>query len=150
MGFKSGLWLGHSRTFIFLFWSHSSVALPVCLGGSCAFFSGAASVWPFSHKASICEVLQRLVSFQQVLPSQPRSSLVLSERSLGSSTLSHHHQDQNKLHKSLRSQYNNKRGSKASWWQHHAMGMLFSSSDWETCKDRGNNEWSQIQANPWG
>ena len=32
MGFKSGLWLGRSRTFMFLFWSHSSVALPVCLG----------------------------------------------------------------------------------------------------------------------
>ena len=32
MGFMSGLWLGHSRTFTFLFWSHSSVALAVCLG----------------------------------------------------------------------------------------------------------------------
>ena len=31
MGFKAGLWLGPSRTFIFLFWSHSSVALAVCL-----------------------------------------------------------------------------------------------------------------------
>ena len=30
------------------------------------------------------------------------------------------------------------------------MGMLFSTRDWETCKDRGNNEWSQIQANSWG
>ena len=36
------------------------------------------------------------------------------------------------------------------WWQHHAMGMLFSSRNWETCKDRWNNEWSQIQENPWG
>ena len=36
------------------------------------------------------------------------------------------------------------------WWQHRAMGMLFSCRDWETCKDWGNNEWSQIQANPWG
>ena len=36
------------------------------------------------------------------------------------------------------------------WWQHHAMGMLFSGRDWETCQDRGNNEWSQIPANPWG
>ena len=32
MGFKSGLWLGHSRRFTFLFWSHSSVVLAVCLG----------------------------------------------------------------------------------------------------------------------
>ena len=32
IGFKSGLWLGHSRTFIFLFLSHSSVALAVCFG----------------------------------------------------------------------------------------------------------------------
>ena len=27
------------------------------------------------------------------------------------------------------------------------MGMLFSSRDWGTCEDRGNNEWSQIQGN---
>ena len=32
MGFKWGLWLSHSRTFTFLFWSNSSVALAVCLG----------------------------------------------------------------------------------------------------------------------
>ena len=32
MGIKSVLWLGHSRNFMFLFWSHSSVALAVCLG----------------------------------------------------------------------------------------------------------------------
>ena len=32
MGLKSGLWLGHSRIFTFLFWSRSSVALAVCLG----------------------------------------------------------------------------------------------------------------------
>ena len=31
MGFKSALLLGHSRTYTFLFWSHSSVALAVCL-----------------------------------------------------------------------------------------------------------------------
>ena len=36
-----------------------------------------ASIWPLSHKAEICEVLQRLLSFQQVLPSQPRNSVVL-------------------------------------------------------------------------
>ena len=29
------------------------------------------------------------------------------------------------------------------------MGMLFSSRDWGTGKDRGNNEWGQIQANSW-
>jgi len=34
--------------------------------------------------------------------------------------------------------------------QHYAMGMLFSSRNWETCKDRWNNEWSQIQENHWG
>ena len=43
---------------------------------SCEFFSGVASVWPLSHKALICEVLQRLLSFWQILPSQPRSSVV--------------------------------------------------------------------------
>jgi hypothetical protein len=32
------------------------------------------------------------------------------------------------------------------WWQHNAMGMIFSGRDWETGKDRGNNEWSKIQA----
>uniref|UniRef100_UPI00358FA735 carboxyl-terminal PDZ ligand of neuronal nitric oxide synthase protein isoform X2 n=1 Tax=Myxine glutinosa TaxID=7769 RepID=UPI00358FA735 len=32
------------------------------------------SIWPLFHKAWICEVLQRLVSFRQVLPSQPRNS----------------------------------------------------------------------------
>ena len=51
---------------------------------SCAFFSGVASVWPLSHKAEICEVLQRLLSFWQVLSFQPRNSGVLSEWSLGS------------------------------------------------------------------
>ena len=54
---------------------------------SCAFFSGVASVWPFSHKAWICEVLQRLLSFWQVLPSQPRNSVILLEWSLGSWSL---------------------------------------------------------------
>ena len=43
----------------------------------CAFFSGVASVWPLCHKASIREVLQRLLSFQQVLPAQPRITVVL-------------------------------------------------------------------------
>ena len=28
---------------------------------------------------------------------------------------------------------------------HHALGMLFSSRDWETGKDRGNEEWNQIR-----
>ena len=51
---------------------------------SCAFFSGVAFVWPLSYKAEICEVLQRLLSFWQVLPSQPRNCVVLSEWSLGS------------------------------------------------------------------
>ena len=51
---------------------------------SCAFFSGVASILPISHKVSICEVLQRLLSFWQVVPSQPRNSVVLSEWSLGS------------------------------------------------------------------
>ena len=32
IGFKSGLWLGHSRTFTELFWNHSFVILAVCLG----------------------------------------------------------------------------------------------------------------------
>ena len=50
---------------------------------SCAFFSGVASLLPPCHKAWICEVLQRLLSFWQVLPSQPRNSVVLSEWSLG-------------------------------------------------------------------
>ena len=31
-GIQVGLWLGHSRTLTFLFWSHSSVALAECLG----------------------------------------------------------------------------------------------------------------------
>ncbi len=32
IGFKSGLWLGHSKTLILFFWSHSEVDLLVCLG----------------------------------------------------------------------------------------------------------------------
>ncbi len=32
IGFKSGLWLGHSRTVTELLWSHSVVILAVCLG----------------------------------------------------------------------------------------------------------------------
>ena len=32
IGFKAGLWLGHSRTFTFLFWSHSIGDLAVWLG----------------------------------------------------------------------------------------------------------------------
>ncbi len=32
IGFKSGLWLGHSRTVMELLWSHSFVILAVCLG----------------------------------------------------------------------------------------------------------------------
>ena len=34
IGFKSGLWLHHSRTFIFLLFSHSIVALALCFGSS--------------------------------------------------------------------------------------------------------------------
>ena len=37
-----------------------------------------ASVWSLSHEALIYEVLQILLSFRQVLPSQPRNSVVLS------------------------------------------------------------------------
>ncbi len=32
IGFKSGLWLGHSRTVTELLWSHSFIILAVCLG----------------------------------------------------------------------------------------------------------------------
>ena len=32
IGFKSGLWQGHSRTFISLLFGHSSVALSLCFG----------------------------------------------------------------------------------------------------------------------
>uniref|UniRef100_A0A8C7MUW6 Sleeping Beauty transposase HTH domain-containing protein n=1 Tax=Oncorhynchus kisutch TaxID=8019 RepID=A0A8C7MUW6_ONCKI len=28
------------------------------------------------------------------------------------------------------------------WWQHHDVGMFFSSRDWETSQDRGKDEWS--------
>ena len=51
---------------------------------SCAFFSGMASRCPISNKAQMCEVLQRLLSFRQFLPSQPRNSVIVSEWSLGS------------------------------------------------------------------
>ena len=40
---------------------------------SCAFFSGVVSIWPLSHEAYICEVLQRLLSFWQALPFQQRN-----------------------------------------------------------------------------
>ena len=61
--------------------SHALLQTPSVL--SCTFFSGVASVWLLSHKAEICEVLQRLLSFRRILPSQPRTSVVLSEWSLG-------------------------------------------------------------------
>ena len=32
IGFRSGDWLGHSRTLIYFFWSHSLVFLAVCFG----------------------------------------------------------------------------------------------------------------------
>ena len=31
------------------------------------------------------------------------------------------------------------------WWQHHAVGIFFSSRDWKTSQDRGNDERSKVQ-----
>ena len=59
-----------SESFTCLFANSRSVT-------SCAFFSGVASVWHLSHKAEICELLQRLLSFWQVLPSQLRNCVVV-------------------------------------------------------------------------
>ena len=35
------------------------------------------------------------------------------------------------------------------WWKHHAVGMFFSSRDWETSQDWGKDEWSKGQRDPW-
>ena len=45
IGFKSGLWLGHSRTFRDLSQSHSCVVLAVCLG--------LLSCWKVNHRPSL-------------------------------------------------------------------------------------------------
>ncbi len=45
IGFKSGLWLGHSRTVTELLWSHSFVILAVCLGSL--------SCWKVNLRASL-------------------------------------------------------------------------------------------------
>ena len=37
---------------------------------------------------------------------------------------------------------------KAWWWQHYAVGILFSGRDWETSQDRGKDEWSKVQRDP--
>ena len=34
------------------------------------------------------------------------------------------------------------------WWQHHAVGMFFSSRDCETSKDRGKDDRSKVQRDP--
>ena len=38
--------------------------------------------------------------------------------------------------------------SEASWWQHHAVGMFFSCSYWETSQDQGKDERSKVQRYP--
>ena len=38
--------------------------------------------------------------------------------------------------------------SEAWWWQHHAVGMFFSSRNWETSQDRGKDEYSNVQRHP--
>jgi hypothetical protein len=35
------------------------------------------------------------------------------------------------------------------WWRHHAVGIFFSARDWETSQDRGKDEWSKLQSDPW-
>ena len=72
MGFRSGDWLGHSRTFICFFFSHSFVALAICFGslscwkthpqpifsalteGCCPKFPG---TWPHSSSPRYGEVV---------------------------------------------------------------------------------------------
>ena len=39
--------------------------------------------------------------------------------------------------------------SKARWWQHHAVGMFFSIWAWYTSQDRGKEERSKVQRDPW-
>ena len=55
MGFKSGLWLGHTRTFTFMFWSHSRIALAVCLES--------VSCWNVksSHQSKVICILKQLL-----------------------------------------------------------------------------------------
>ena len=35
------------------------------------------------------------------------------------------------------------------WWQHHAVGMFFSSRDWETSQDQGKDKWCNVERDPW-
>ena len=35
--------------------------------------------------------------------------------------------------------------SEAWWWQHHVVGMFFSSRNWETSQDRGKDEFSNVK-----
>ncbi len=57
IGFRSGLWLGHSKTLIFFWWSHAFVDLDVCFGSlSCwkvnflFIFSFLTDAWRFCAK----------------------------------------------------------------------------------------------------
>ncbi len=49
IGFKSGLWLGHSRTVTELLWSHSFVILAVCLGSLSCWKVNLRPVWGPEH-----------------------------------------------------------------------------------------------------
>ncbi len=49
IGFKSGLWLGHSRTVTELLWSHSFVILAVCLGSLSCWKVTFGPVWGPEH-----------------------------------------------------------------------------------------------------
>ena len=35
------------------------------------------------------------------------------------------------------------------WWQQHAVGMFFRGRDCETCRDRGKDEQSKVESDPW-
>ncbi len=50
IGFRSGLWLGHSKVFILFFFSHSEVDLLVCFGSEPKF----ASAWGHEQMAGHC------------------------------------------------------------------------------------------------
>ena len=85
-----GLSLGHSRTFTFLFWSHSSVALAVCLGSLSRW-----NVTLCSQSKVVCALKQVLITDFPVFGSihcslYPYQSLPL--KSIPIAWHCHHHQ----------------------------------------------------------
>jgi len=71
IGFKSGLWLGHSRTATEFMWSHSFVVLAVCLGSlSC----WKVNLWPSLRSRALCKRFLSRISLYRISLYYPYTS----------------------------------------------------------------------------